>query len=391
MSRDKCNEVYEPREDSFLLQGIVKRLAKGLVLDMGTGSGIQALTAAKKKSVKKVLAVDINPKAIAYCKKNCQHKKITCCVSDLFSKVRGKFDTIIFNPPYLPKDHKVKTVALEGGKKGYEIIMRFLKDVKKFLKPDGKALLVFSSLSHPGLILDEIEKQFLIAKKGAEQRVFFEDLFVYVLTRSPILNELERKGIKSIQYFARGKRGMVFTGKYCGVKVAIKVKRPSSEAIGRIANEARWLKVLNKHKIGPKFITASKLYLIYRFVTGEYLEGWLPKANGSKARKVLSLILHQAFLLDKLGINKEEMHRPLRNVVVKGASPVLIDFERTHKAKKPKNVTQFCHFLMGRRKLLKQKGIIINKDKLVKLARAYKQDLRAIKELKKVLYARRVS
>ena len=83
--------VYEPREDSFLLQRIVKRLAKGFVLDMGTGSGIQALTAAKKKNVKKVLAVDINPKAIAYCKKNSQHKKITYCASDLFSKIRGNF------------------------------------------------------------------------------------------------------------------------------------------------------------------------------------------------------------------------------------------------------------------------------------------------------------
>ena len=55
--------VYEPAEDSYLLQKFVKKLVKGKVLDMGTGSGIQAL------SVKgDVLAVDINPEAVEKCK-----------------------------------------------------------------------------------------------------------------------------------------------------------------------------------------------------------------------------------------------------------------------------------------------------------------------------------
>ena len=56
-------DIYEPAEDSYLLQKYVKELAIGRVLDMGTGSGIQAITALKNLQVRLVLAVDINPEA----------------------------------------------------------------------------------------------------------------------------------------------------------------------------------------------------------------------------------------------------------------------------------------------------------------------------------------
>ena len=61
--------IYEPVEDSFLLNKYVDKLAFGRVLDVGTGSSIQAISAAKKKNVKSVLAVDINEEAVAQLKK----------------------------------------------------------------------------------------------------------------------------------------------------------------------------------------------------------------------------------------------------------------------------------------------------------------------------------
>ena len=135
-----------PREDSLMLAEEVKKYAFGSVLDIGTGSGIQAKTASHLKKVKKVLAVDINPKAVEYVKKYVVNHRLSVKKSDLFSNVKGKFDTIIFNPPYLPKDHQVYDAALEGGKKGYEILQRFVENTSAFLKPDGIILLVFSSL-----------------------------------------------------------------------------------------------------------------------------------------------------------------------------------------------------------------------------------------------------
>ena len=54
-----CKSPYEPREDSTSLEAYVRQYAKGSVLDMGTGSGIQAITAAHNSNVSSVLATDV--------------------------------------------------------------------------------------------------------------------------------------------------------------------------------------------------------------------------------------------------------------------------------------------------------------------------------------------
>jgi len=171
--------VYAPREDSKLLAEQVEKYAHGNVLDMGTGSGIQAVVAARKKEVKNILAADINPLAIEEAKKKIINKKIKWVISDLFRNVGGMFDTIIFNPPYLPEDIRVKDLALDGGKKGYEIIERFLNSVNRFLKPKGIILLVFSSLTKREKVDSFIKKNNLKYKLLATKHIFFEDMYVY--------------------------------------------------------------------------------------------------------------------------------------------------------------------------------------------------------------------
>jgi len=124
--------IYEPAEDSFLLEKYVKKLVKkdAYVLDVGTGSGILAKAALEK--TKNVLALDINREAVEHCKK----QGINAIQSDLFSNIKkgSKFDMIIFNPPYLPEDKREDSesrVITTGGKVGNEIVIRFLKKVKK--------------------------------------------------------------------------------------------------------------------------------------------------------------------------------------------------------------------------------------------------------------------
>ena len=60
--------IYEPSDDSFLLREFVLEFAKGKVLDMGTGSGIQAEAALEKTD--DVLAADVNEEAVEFCRKN---------------------------------------------------------------------------------------------------------------------------------------------------------------------------------------------------------------------------------------------------------------------------------------------------------------------------------
>lgn len=177
--------MYEEREDSAMLADAVMKHAKGKVLDVGTGKGIQAVTAAKKSNVQQVFAADIDKDAIDYCKKNIQSRKIIFKVSDLFSAVEGKFDTIIFNPPYLPEERFAKTEdkALYGGKEGFETIERFFNQVDEYLDENGAILLVFSSLTQKKKVDEIIKKKGFLAKLLEKKHFFFEDLFVYLIRR----------------------------------------------------------------------------------------------------------------------------------------------------------------------------------------------------------------
>ena len=175
--------MYIAREDSFLLMGEVKKYAKGNVLDMGTGSAIQALAAAEKRDVDSVLAVDVDRKVVSELKKTIKDSKITIQYSDLFSKVKGKFDTIIFNPPYLPNDAEVEDRALYGGKEGYELIKKFFKNVSKYLNKDGIILIVFSSFTGKEKVDDILIKSGFEFKELSHQHIFFEDLYVYLVQK----------------------------------------------------------------------------------------------------------------------------------------------------------------------------------------------------------------
>src|SRR3989338_799629 len=165
--------IYEPREDSFLLEKYVKKFAQGKVLDMGTGSGIQAKAALTK--TKEVTAADSNQEAVAHVK----HIGIKAVQSDLFSNIKGKFDTIIFNPPYLPEtegEDKESQEITTGGKQGYELIERFLKEAKAHLNPKGIILIVYSSLT--GNIVKVAKKQGFKVEVLEEQRMFFERIII---------------------------------------------------------------------------------------------------------------------------------------------------------------------------------------------------------------------
>jgi release factor glutamine methyltransferase len=346
---------------------------------MGPGSGYQAEAALELPGVTQVIAVDKNPAAVAHCKKTIKKRKLTCFKSDLFSAFKGKlahikFDTIIFNPPYLPADKNKSDMALIGGKKGYEIIAKFLKDAPHHVQPDGSILLLFSNLTNRHHVEDLIRQNGFDFKPLASSRMFFEELFVYLLQKPEATRKLEDKGFTDIHYFAEGDRGLVYTAMHNKKKVAIKIKRPDSEAMNRIWNEGKTLGVVNKHGIGPMLVKAYPDAVVYEFVEGEFFKDWIETAPKAKLKPALIDILKQCHELDKLGLMKEEMHRPLKNALVtKKGKVVLIDFERTHQTDKPHNVTQFCQFLLVRKDLLKKKGIKLDQEELVSAAQAYKE------------------
>ncbi len=383
-------DIYEPAEDSYLLQKHIGRYAQGRVLDVGTGSGIQALTAIKNSSVREVIAVDINEKAIEKLKNTIKEKKlrkIKAIKSDLFENVSGVFNLIIFNPPYLPQDKGLEDTALYGGKKGWEISKRLFEKAAKYLSVKGKILFLFSTLTDKKKIEEIINNNLFDFKQVGSQKLAFEELFVYEISKSELLKELEKHHLENVHYFTKGKRGLIYLAeqdkknlikshlsKSKKIKVAIKVNNPKSQAIGRIENEVKWLKVLNKQGIGPKLLFSNKDFFIYKFIEGEHILDWLKNHDKREIIIILKNILEQCLKLDKLKITKEEMHHPHKHIVVdKDNIPTLIDFERTHLDEKPQNVTQFLEFLCRIKEELIKKDIEIKSEKIRQLAKKYKK------------------
>jgi HemK-related putative methylase len=178
--------VYIPAEDSFLMSRILKDNLPELLnknpdlkfLEIGAGSGIH-LETAKKSGIKleNIFSSDIDKKSVLHCNVlgfNCIH-------SDLFEKIpKIKFDLIIFNPPYLPEDAREpesSRLATTGGKKGNEIILRFLKSAKNFLSESGKIFLITSSLAENV----DFEKLGYKEKEIGCEKLFFERLCIWEL------------------------------------------------------------------------------------------------------------------------------------------------------------------------------------------------------------------
>jgi len=174
--------IYFPSEDSYFLSEFVKKYSKGKkVLDMGSGSGIQAETAINSKA-DSVLCADISQESISYLKS----KRLKAIKSNLFSKITGKFDLIIFNPPYLPLDKredKESRKITTGGKKGDEIILRFLKQSQKHLNKEGLILLLLSSLTPKNRINSTIKDKNLKFNLLDKKNLFMEYLEVWAIRK----------------------------------------------------------------------------------------------------------------------------------------------------------------------------------------------------------------
>jgi release factor glutamine methyltransferase len=163
-------DVLIPRPETESLVVALVDHAKGqggidnpfAIADVGTGSGILAICAAKYLPQAHVTAIDISPVAIAVASRNAERHKvadrITFVESNLFAAVPAdeRYDFIVSNPPYistaemaeLPVDVKdfEPHLALEAGPTGTDVIAPLIAESATRLNPGGKLLIEISPM-----------------------------------------------------------------------------------------------------------------------------------------------------------------------------------------------------------------------------------------------------
>ena len=147
--------VLIPRPETEEMAMMVVNMAEegANILDLCTGSGAIAIAVYKElqKAGKKpkVTATDISEDALALAKENAEANDadILFLQSDLFERIRGRFDIIVTNPPYIPTKEIKKLqkevrkfephLALDGGADGLDYYRRIAENAKKYLVRGG--------------------------------------------------------------------------------------------------------------------------------------------------------------------------------------------------------------------------------------------------------------
>lgn len=141
--------VLIPRDESELLlfqaEKILKTMEKPRICEVGTGSGILAISLAKAFPQAEIFATDISEQALEVAKINAKtfqvEDKINFVHCSFFDEIQGNFNLIISNPPYIQNKAKLDEnvlkephLALFGGEFGHEILEELIKKAKNRTK-----------------------------------------------------------------------------------------------------------------------------------------------------------------------------------------------------------------------------------------------------------------
>ena len=147
-------DVLDPRGDSEVLVNLALQQKADRILDLGTGSGILALTLLSEWPDALAVGVDICEKALLIAQRNAVQLEVSdrfqAQKSDWFEAISGQFDLIVSNPPYIGEDEipyldpDVRLydpmIALSPGRDALQAYQNIASDAIGYLKPGGRLL-----------------------------------------------------------------------------------------------------------------------------------------------------------------------------------------------------------------------------------------------------------
>ena len=185
--------------------------------------------------------------------------------------------------------------------------------------------------------------------------------------------------IGTISILGKGYVGIVVLGKIGRKKVAVKIRRNDSPR-KNLKKEAELLKIINKHKIGPKLVAFSKNFLVMEYLDGEKIGDWVvdlkKKGDSSRLKTIIKKILEDCYRLDRIGLDHGELSNLSKHVIV-GKKITIIDFESSSMNRKVSNVTSATQALCigsGISKIISHVYRIPKKLKMITVLRRYKQE-----------------
>ena len=192
----KVNEnVLIPRfETEYLTEKTINYSKKHFqnkikILDIGTGSGAIAI-ALKKHLNSNVTASDISLDALKLAKENAKQNnvEITFIHSNIFENIKGKYDVIISNPPYIAYDEEVEEIvknnephlALYADDNGLYFYKEIIKKAKKYL--NEKSVLAFEIGMTQGNYLKEYANHYFPKSKiSIEKDLTGRDRYLFII------------------------------------------------------------------------------------------------------------------------------------------------------------------------------------------------------------------
>ncbi len=155
------------------------------VLDLGTGSGLLAISAALA-GARHVTAVDLNPVAVRAARMNAYlyglAGRVRVLQGDMFEPVGGeRFDLIICNPPYLRGTPTSQgTLAYMAGD-DFQWLRRFSRAAADHLNPGGRCLLVLADSTDLVSVLGIFREDGWHVRRLAARHVLVERLYIFEL------------------------------------------------------------------------------------------------------------------------------------------------------------------------------------------------------------------